>query len=283
MFILSSLPSGNTLAAVSESVTPFNPHSSYSSTLQSASKTALSALGYTGALMRSLMNSRACGEEPLSLSTPQISTVGFHGHPSKLLCTDDDNTRQSKQSNQSQTRPSPSSSSDKSESHPRCQFLIPPSLSAQLKNQSSEVVQIVLNMDGGSEFNPLLTAADPPISTTLAAMEFTTPQGQPIHIQDLDPDQAIRVTLPNKRPLGLGAAGSGYGGRGGYWVRNGSVGEDGDVTRPMGVNMTLPDEGWLNFTVKSVEGLDDSAGQYISFNFSLAPGTATCFSNYRFK
>ncbi|KAF3853205.1 hypothetical protein F7725_013893, partial [Dissostichus mawsoni] len=101
--------------------------------------------------------------------------------PSELLCT--------QKSNQQQIIPS----------H-KCQFLIPSSLTAHLQNQKTEIVQVLFDADLGS--NPFLTAADPPISTSLVAMELTTPEGQPITIQDLDPDQAIRVTLPNKHHIG---------------------------------------------------------------------------------
>ncbi|TWW81623.1 Polycystin-1 [Takifugu flavidus] len=50
--------------------------------------------------------------------------------------------------------------------------------------------------------------ADPPISTTLIAMELSTPQGKPIAVQHLDLKQAIRVTLSNKHPIKHGCTGS---------------------------------------------------------------------------
>ncbi|KAG8008965.1 Polycystin-1, partial [Nibea albiflora] len=240
---------GSTLAAVSESVRACGSHPDYSSTLESASIIALSVTGHAGALMRSLMHSHLHGESPLTLSTPYINTVGFHGDPSHLLCT--------AQSNQTQINPSrPSLVDEPKSSHP-CQFHIPTSLTAHLKSQESEVVQVLFGMDADLGSNPLLTAADPPISTTLVAMELTTPQGQPIPIQDLDPEQAIRVTLPNKYPMG--GMEDGYGG----------VGEAGNGTC---LTVTLPTKGRLNFTVKAVDGLDENAGLYISFNFSLHPG-----------
>ncbi|KAM4623628.1 polycystin-1 [Polymixia lowei] len=259
--ILNVIGAGSALSAVS--VTSSSPHSTHTNDLQLASETTLSALGYAGALMRSLMHSHVRGEEPLSLSAPHISAVGYHGNPSNLLCTEN-STCQPKQSSQSV-----SLSAERSETYPPCQFQIPPSLEAQLKNQTSEVVQILLGMDGGSGSSALLTAADRPISTTLAAMEFTTPQGQPIPIRDLSPEQAIRVTLPNKHRVGLGSVALGYGG--GSQARNGSEGEDENWTSPLTLT-TLPAEGWLNFTVKAVDGLHENAGLYISFNFSLAPG-----------
>ncbi|KAG7226594.1 hypothetical protein INR49_003751, partial [Caranx melampygus] len=124
--------------------------------------------------------------------------------------------------------------------------------------QRSEVVQVLFGMDGALVSSPTLIAADPPISTSLVAMELTTPQGEPIHIKDLDLEQAIQVTLPNKYLVGQGD-------EGGDWRadenRNGTC-----------LTVTLPTDGQLNFTVKAVEGLDENAGLYLSFNFSLAPG-----------
>ncbi|XP_029311858.1 polycystin-1 [Cottoperca gobio] len=219
---------GSTLAAVCESV---GSDPAPSGTLQAASTISLSALRHAGALMRSLMHSRVHGEAPLSLSTDYINTVGFHGDPSHLLCT---------------PLPSQSPAAD------RCHFHIPASLTAHLRSQKSEVVQVLFGLDAGS--NPLLTAADPPISTSLVAMELSTPQGRPILIEDLDPEQAIRVTLPNRHPVERDDGGAG--------------GRAAGTCLPV----TLPTEGRLNLTVKAVDGLDENAGLYISFNFSLDPG-----------
>lgn len=247
---------GSTLAAVSESVSASSSPAAYHGPQQSGSTVTLSALGHAEALMRSLMHSRVHGEAPLSLSTPYFNTVGFHGDPSDLLCTH--------QSNQSHIIPSQSSSTDESKSsRPPCQFHIPTSLTAHLKSQKSEVVQVLFGTDTELGSNPLLTAADPPISTTLVAMEFTTPQGQLIPIQDLDPEQAIRVTLPNKYHVRQDDGGG-----------DGRVGEAGNGTC---LTVTIPAEGRLNLTVKTVDGLDENAGLYISFNFSLNPGTVEYF------
>ncbi|KAE8284545.1 Polycystin-1 [Larimichthys crocea] len=201
---------GSTLAAVSESVSASGSHPDYSSTLESASIIALSVIGHAGALMRSLMYSHLHGESPLTLSTPYINTVGFHGDPSHLLCTP--------QSNQTQINPSRSSLADELKSSHPCQFHIPTSLTAHLKSQESEVVQVLF---------------------------------------DLHPEQAIRVTLPNKYPMR------------GMEDGDGGMGEAGNGTC---LTVTLPAEGRLNFTVKAVDGLDENAGLYISFNFSLHPG-----------
>ncbi|KAM9837407.1 polycystin-1 [Aulostomus maculatus] len=227
---------GSSLAAVSESV-------SSSSTPESASAIALSALGHAGSLMRSLIHSRVHAEAPLSIITPYINAVGFQGNPSDLLCT--------QQSSQLQTFLSQSSLTGGSKSS--CPFQIPTSLTAQLRSQRPELVQVLFGIDGALESHPLLTAANPPISTALVAMELSTPQGQPIPIQDLDPNQAIQVTLPNSRHGGRG--GGQTGGTNGTWL-----------------TVTLPSEGQLNFTVKPVDDFDENAGLFISFNFSLAPG-----------
>ncbi|KAF7653465.1 hypothetical protein LDENG_00082420 [Lucifuga dentata] len=228
-----------TLAALSESA-------------PSPSMIALSALHHAGALMRSLMRSRLPGEAPILLFTHHISTVGFQGNPSDLLCT--------------QTICSPSSPTDRSQTFPLCQFHIPLSLADHLKSQRSEVVQVVFGIDGALGSNPLLTEANPPISTSLVAMEFSTPQGRPIPVQDLDLEQAIRVTLPNKRAVGP----AGVDGGGGH----GREGEGKNETSRLGLMVTLPSEGRLNFMVKAVEELDEDAGIYLSFSFGLAAGAA---------
>lgn len=177
--------------------------------------TAVAAFYQVGQLMRSLMWSRMPGEEALSLKSPQISAVAKRSTPtSDLLCTN------------------PSSP---------CQFHIPLNLSSQLRTERQEVVQILLVME--SEENPFISAADPPISTTLAAMEFTTPQGQPIPITNLTAERAIHVTLRNKKMEGSGR-----------------------------VNVTLPSEGSVNFTVRAVE-TEPNAGLFIAFNFSSSQGT----------
>ncbi|XP_061564100.1 polycystin-1 [Cololabis saira] len=243
---------GGTLAAVSELVHAAGSDSAYTRTLQEASAITVSALGYAAALMRTLMYSRVQGQAPLSLSTNYIKTVAFLGDPSDLLCTPGSNG-----SNRHQTTPSESSLADKSQSAQPCQFLIPNSLSAHLKNQNSEVVQVLLSMDGPQEANSFLASSSPRISTAVVAMELTTPQGQPIPIQNLDVEQAIRVTLPNKYPLQSDGGG------------NGGVNEAENGTC---LTVTLPREGQLNFKVKALDGLVENAGLYISFNFSLPPG-----------
>lgn len=182
-------------------------------------------------------------EAPVSLSTTYINTVGFQGDPSDLLCTNQGNK----------------SNDWSSKTSIPCKFHIPTSFTAHLKSLKSEVVQVLLGMEGEFESNPLLTEAKPPISTALAAMELTSPEGKPIPIQDLHADQAIRVTLPNKYPTGLH---TGDGDK--------KINEAGNETC---LTVTLPSDGSLNFTVKAMDGLDENAGLYISFNFSLDTGT----------
>ncbi|XP_026864166.2 polycystin-1 isoform X3 [Electrophorus electricus] len=179
------------------------------------SEMVLSALKQAGELMRSLMWSRMPGEEPVSLRLPQIHAVGFRGDPtSNLLCT-------------AHSR--------------RCQFHVPPALSSQLRKERGEVLQILLVMQPRG--NPFISAAEPPISTTLAAVEFATPEGLPIPIANLTSGTAIHVILHNQ-----------------------------EAEFSPRVNISLPQKGSVNFTVKAVK-TDPHAGLFIAFNFSLMQGT----------
>lgn len=239
------LVAGSTLAAVSKSVSSSSSHPTYSRTLPSASSVTLSALSHASTLMRSLVRLHAHIHAPVSLSNNYITTVGFQGDPSDLLCTSQ--RSQTNHDHLIKTRSSKAS----------CRFHIPDSFTAHLKTLKSEVVQVLFGMEAELESNPLLAGAEPPISTTLVGMELASPQGKPLSIQNLHPDQAIRVTLPNKYPLGP---------QSGHSAR--STKETGSKTC---LTLTLPTSG--NFTVKAVNGLDKNAGLYISFNFSLEPGT----------
>ncbi|MGH0144935.1 UNVERIFIED_CONTAM: hypothetical protein FKN15_004376 [Acipenser sinensis] len=178
-----------------------------------SSELTVSAFSLTLALMRSLMRSRVTREEPLSLGVPEIQIQGHRADPSNLLCT-----RLSQ----------------------HCNFYIPQALSSQLE-QSREVVQILMQM----EVNPFSLSLPHahPISTGLAAMEFTTPQGQPIPIANLSNENAIQVVLPNQAGDESGAS-----------------------------DVTIPPLGSVNFTVKAVNS-NPEAGLYISFRFTLPPGS----------
>lgn len=251
---MSSVSTGSTIAAVSES-TASSSHLASAGHLQVAS-VVTSALSHAGALMRALMHSRVLDDTTLSFSNSYIKTLGFLGDPLDLLC--------SHQSNQSNGNPTSQFSSDEgSKSSYLCPFLIPASFSAHLRSQSSEVVQVLFGMDGALKSNPLLSAADPPISTSVVAMELTTPQGQPISIQDLDPEQAIRVSLLNKSPM---TRSDGV---------NEGLGEDMNETC---LTAMLPYKGQMNFTVRAPDDLREDAGLYISFTFSLASGTVSFVS-----
>ncbi|KAK2820940.1 hypothetical protein Q5P01_023899 [Channa striata] len=243
---------GNILAALSEAVRPSSSHPSYSSPLQPLSQATLSALRHASALTRSLTHSRVHEEAPLLLSTPYISTAGYRGDPSDLLCSHKSNWFKQHQTS-SQTP-----STDRSESSLSCQFHIPESFIAHLKSQTSEVVQVLFGVDGALASSRLLAAAKPPISTSLVSMELSTPEGEPIPIQNLDPEQAMTITLPNKYPVEQDHGGG-----------NVSVGEAGNGTC---LTVTLPIEGQSNFIIKALDNLDENAGIYLSFNFSLAPG-----------
>lgn len=239
------------MAAVSNTFSSLSTHPTYTRTLQAASSVTLSALGHASTLMRSLVHLHGKNHvhTPILLSTKYITTVGFQGDPSDLLCTNQRN----------QTNDGGLQKTQSSKSSDPCKFHIPTSFTDHLKTLNSEVVQVLFGMEADLEFNPLLKEAEPPISTALVAMELASPQGEPLPIQDLHPDQAIRVTLPNKYPFGPGSG-------------------DSDKRADDAGNQTcrispLPTNGSLNFTVKAVVGLDENAGLYISFNFSLGPGT----------
>ncbi|XP_072311941.1 polycystin-1 [Eucyclogobius newberryi] len=203
---------GNTLAAVSSG-------ESSSSHRLALSMTALSK---TASTLRSLMKSRDQIGEPLRISTPYIRALGFHGDPSDLLCT-------------------PSYPNDS------CQFEIPKSFAQRLGRRNPQLVQVVLGIGDALEFNPLLTAADPPITTDVVAMEISTPEGQPVSVQDLEAERAITVTLP--------------------W-RN-RVTNENEACLVMSLS---PEENQRNFTVNDLKGLDVNAGLYMAFNFSSGPG-----------
>ncbi|XP_062859991.1 polycystin-1 [Trichomycterus rosablanca] len=202
----------STMAAVQKPINSSVLHNFYQN--HSTSEAAASAFHQVRELMRALMWSRMPGEEALSLKAPQISVVGKRGNPtSDLLCTE--------QSSQ-------------------CQFHIPSALSLQLRTVREDVLQILLVIE--DEKNPFILAADPPISTTLAAMEFASPQGQPIPIANLTTKSAIRVTLHNRKMEGS-----------------------------RGVNVTLTSEGSLNFTIRAVK-TDRQAGLFIAFTFNWIQG-----------
>lgn len=187
--------------------------------------------------MRSVMHLHGTEQAPVSLSTPYINTVGFQGDPAHLLCTQDTYLQSSVP----------------------CHFYIPSSFTARLKSQKSEVVQVLLGIDAELTSNPLVTAAHPPISTTLVAMELSTIQGKPIAVQHLDPKQAIRVTLSNKHPIKQGCAGS-------------TGRKEGETDDTACLAASLPTEGSLHFTIEAVNRLVENAGLYVSFNFSLDTG-----------
>lgn len=231
---------GSTLAAASESVRASSSH-------PPALSTTLSALAHVGTLMRSLLHLHVQGQVPVSLSSSYINTVGFNGDPADLLCTHHGIQSDNNHNIQSQSwKTSP------------CQFQIPTLFAAHLKSRKSEVVQVLLGIDAELGSNSFLTAANPPISTALVAMELSTPEGKPISVQDLDSEQAIRVTLPSKYPAELDSSGP-----------QRSIGEEGNGTC---LSVTLPTDGTLNFNVSAVDGLDENAGLYISFNFSVGQG-----------
>lgn len=203
------------LFSLGSSMSVQNPANTSGLVSQQHQDMAILALDHVGHLMRSLMWSRMPGEEAVTLRASRINALGKRIDPtSDLLCTDLSGS---------------------------CQFHIPVNLSSQLRTERQDVVQILLFME--SEEIPFVSTADPPISTTLAAMEFATPQGLPIIVTNLTAESAIRVTLQNKKKEVSGR-----------------------------VNVTLPSEGSVNFTVRAVQ-TEPNAGLFIAFNFSLIQGT----------
>ncbi|XP_029102822.1 polycystin-1 [Scleropages formosus] len=191
------------------------------SELPVATDTAVTAYSQVGELMRSLMRSRMRGEEALALRGPRISATGRRSDPAGLLCSEPSDT---------------------------CPFYVPPSLGDRLRAEREEVVQILVDLDSGGA---LLSDVQPPISTTLAAMEFLTPQGRPIPVENLPPDQAIHVLLQNRLP---------------------ARGRDQLSKEATTLDLVLQPEGSLNFSVRAVETEPDG-GLFIAFNFSLLPGS----------
>uniref|UniRef100_A0A8C9QTD1 Polycystic kidney disease 1b n=1 Tax=Scleropages formosus TaxID=113540 RepID=A0A8C9QTD1_SCLFO len=193
------------------------------SELPVATDTAVTAYSQVGELMRSLMRSRMRGEEALALRGPRISATGRRSDPAGLLCSEPSDT---------------------------CPFYVPPSLGDRLRAEREEVVQILVDLDSGGA---LLSDVQPPISTTLAAMEFLTPQGRPIPVENLPPDQAIHVLLQNRLP---------------------ARGRDQLSKEATTLDLVLQPEGSLNFSVRAVETEPDG-GLFIAFNFSLLPGNTS--------
>ncbi|XP_077481712.1 polycystin-1 isoform X2 [Stigmatopora argus] len=230
---------GSSLAATSSlSAMASSSGQNRSRTLRAASSVTLSAISRVGALMRSLALWPRPGGAPLSFATPYIRTAAFYGDPADLLC--------SERRDGAPRVPSPSPG-------PACSFGIPGPLAAHLKSRRSEVVQVLLGLD---ESHSLLAAADPPISTSVVAMEISGPRGEPVAVRDLENERAIRVTLHSKLPAERKDAAD--------------EGVEGEC-----LAVTLPPEGRLNFTVKAVGGLDENTGLYMSYNFSLLPGTTS--------
>ncbi|KAM9832468.1 polycystin-1 [Neosynchiropus ocellatus] len=239
---------GNSMAAASESIQALSLHSDHLRSLSAASTITLEALDLVGDLMRSLVHGDDHGL--LSLSTSHITTVGFNGHPSDLICT--------QQRNESRET-FPSSSGSAFLSPDQCPFTIPTSLTTYL-NKTPEVVQVFVSLDDVLVPHHLLSSASPPISTSLFSMELSTPQGEHIPIHGLDTEDAIQLMLPNKFPF----------------VAEGWRSEHLSDTC---LTITLPADGQLELLMRSLDGLDKNAGLYISFNFSLSPGDAAPVSS----
>uniref|UniRef100_A0A7M4E2Y0 Polycystin 1, transient receptor potential channel interacting n=1 Tax=Crocodylus porosus TaxID=8502 RepID=A0A7M4E2Y0_CROPO len=127
---------------------------------------ALSAFNLTCALMKSLMRSRVLNEETLLLSVSEIHMQGKRANSPNLLCV------------------APAE---------HCLFSLPGAVAGQLAG-SQEVVQVL--MDISINPFPFNYYANSSISTHLALLEFTTPEGAPIPVYNLSGEAAIGLRLP---------------------------------------------------------------------------------------
>ncbi|XP_039595651.1 polycystin-1 isoform X2 [Polypterus senegalus] len=179
-------------------------------TSSSISEHTITAYMLTGTLMKTLMRSRMCGEGALSIQVPKIKVTGQQTSPANILCT---------------------------KHFSSCHFYIPQVLSHHLQNAGA--LQILMTMD----INLFSSSNNHSISTSLAAMEFATPDGHSIPISNLSNEDAIQVKLSRQSP-----------------------------TENRSTTVEIPPRRSVNFTIGAVNS-DPHAGLYISFNFTLQAST----------
>uniref|UniRef100_A0A4W3JL02 Polycystic kidney disease 1b n=1 Tax=Callorhinchus milii TaxID=7868 RepID=A0A4W3JL02_CALMI len=172
--------------------------------------TSASVFQLTNQLMKSLMRSRVLNEEPLSLSASGIEVHGKRTNPLNLLCA---------------------------RFGRGCPFHVPDALSGQLSGHR-EVVQVLMNIG----VNPFLAGSigHYSVSTRVASMEFTTPGGTRIPINDLPGDQSIQVILANNSARRPGHSSTA---------------------------MSIVAGGWVNFTVRPVNS-NRAAGLHIQLTLT---------------
>uniref|UniRef100_A0A4W3JYE4 Polycystic kidney disease 1a n=1 Tax=Callorhinchus milii TaxID=7868 RepID=A0A4W3JYE4_CALMI len=175
--------------------------------------TSASVFQLTNQLMKSLMRSRVLNEEPLSLSASGIEVHGKRTNPLNLLCA---------------------------RFGRGCPFHVPDALSGQLSGHR-EVVQVLMNIG----VNPFLAGSigHYSVSTRVASMEFTTPGGTRIPINDLPGDQSIQVILANNSARRPGHSSTA---------------------------MSIVAGGWVNFTVRPVNS-NRAAGLHIQLTLTAYP------------
>ncbi|XP_029433205.1 polycystin-1 isoform X2 [Rhinatrema bivittatum] len=118
-------------------------------------------------LMRILMKSRVLNEEPLTLEGNEITARGKRSDLLNLLCY--------------------SSRAD-------CQFSIPQTFNNTFSDLT-DIIQVMFRVD--SNPFPFGYISNYTVSTEVASMEFQTGNGTQIVVEDLDPGQAITVTVKN--------------------------------------------------------------------------------------
>lgn len=172
------------------------------------------AFNLTRALIKSLMKSRMLNEETLSLSVSEIQVWGKRADSSNLLCT------------------APCE---------ECLFSVPLALAEQLAG-SQEVVQVTMDLAVNPfPYNDYMSSA---VSTHLALLEFTTPEGAPISVAKLPKEWSISLRLPTGKQ------------------------------KPQNFSQThivIPPEGSVNFTVKVVSG-SSPTGTHIHLSVTVLKG-----------
>uniref|UniRef100_H3B277 Polycystin 1, transient receptor potential channel interacting n=1 Tax=Latimeria chalumnae TaxID=7897 RepID=H3B277_LATCH len=175
-----------------------------------SSDIAVSAFNLTNSLMKSLMRSRVLNEETLSLMVSKIGIQGKKTNPFTLLC---------------------------SKPTDWCHFIIPQELFSQL-SENHEVVQVVMNFSVNPF--PFNFIDNYTISTGLASLEFTTPEGTQIPVNNLTSKSAIRVKLTT---------------------------ENNSHSKANLTIIHIPPRESINFTVRGVNR-EMAAGLYMNINFT---------------
>ncbi|XP_053577991.1 polycystin-1-like [Bombina bombina] len=135
--------------------------------------TSLFAFNLTRGLMTSLMRTHLSSEEPLSLDVPGVKVQAGRVLPDHLLCS------------------TPSE---------HCRVSLPPILLDVLEGHQ-ELLQIMTEIDSNT-FTPGIFP-DISVSSHLVALEFSSPEGDPVVVTGLPPEAEIQLRLPVKQKVPL--------------------------------------------------------------------------------